>query len=182
VIKINFEWIYKVSYLTVPLILCAVGTIILFSKNKNLFSEFTKGAEDGLKSAIGLLPVLASLITAVSMFSASDAGEIIAELLSPVVGTLGIPAELIPFLVIRPVSGGASMAMLGGILEEYGAESFVGRCAAVIMGSSDTVIYIIAVYFASVNIRKTRYALPAAFLTMMFSVFLCCAVSRLFFA
>lgn len=174
--------ISAVSYLSVPIILAASGMLVLRSKSVDLFFEFTNGAVEGLKAAMRLLPNLLALITAVSMFTESGATEYISGLLSPICTRVGIPSELVSFLAIRPISGGASMAMLSEILEKCGADSFVGRCAAVIMGSSDTIVYIVTIYFASVGVKKSRYAIPAAFLTMIFSVCLCCAVSRMFFS
>lgn len=153
----------------------------MFISKKDLFSEFIKGAREGFDTCVKLLPTLVALIAAVSMFNASGAADIIASFLSPLCSFLGIPSEIIPFLTVRPVSGGASTAMISELFVKYGADSFAGRCASVIMGSSDTIIYIIAIYFASVQIKKTRHTFPAAFLTMLFCIFFSCLITNLWF-
>lgn len=169
-----------ISYLIVPLIIVGVGVAMIISR-RDLFGVFIEGAREGLETGVKLLPTLVALIAAVSMFNASGAADAIASLLEPVCSFLGIPAEIIPFLIVRPVSGGASTAMVSELLNKYGADSFAGRCVSVIMGSSDTIIYIIAVYFTSVQIKKTRHTMPAAFLTMVFCIFFSCFIVRLWF-
>ena len=101
---------------------------------------------------------------------------------------MGIPAELIPLLLTRPVSGSASTAAYASLLDRYGPDSFVCLCASVLMGSSDTLIYILSVYFSGTaitpggGVRKTRHAFPVAILVMLLCVYLSCAVTRLFFS
>jgi spore maturation protein B len=170
----------SLSYLIVPVIFLAVGAVILVSR-KDLFGEFIAGAKDGLATGIKLLPTLVALLAAVNMLNASGATELVASALTPLCARFGIPAEIVPFLVVRPVSGGASTAMITDLFNKYGPDSFAGRCASVIMGSSDTIIYIIAVYFSSVSIKRTRGTVPAAFMTMLFGVFFSCLITRLFF-
>lgn len=169
-----------ISYLIIPLIITVVGFVMLVSR-RDLFNAFVVGAKEGLETGVRLLPTLVALIAGVSMFNASGAADAIASLLEPIFSVIGIPSEIIPFLIVRPVSGGASTAMASELFEKYGADSFAGRCVSVIMGSSDTIIYIIAVYFASVQIKKTRHTMPAAFLTMIFCVFFSCFITRLWF-
>lgn len=168
-----------VSSLIIPLIICSAGIIML--GRGRYFESFVTGARGGLKSAVGLLPTLAALVTAVGMLNASGAVEFICRLTAPAAGALGIPEELLPLLLTRPVSGGASTAVYSSLLEQYGADSFTGLCASVIMGSSDTMIYVITVYFSSVGIKKSRYAFVCAAAVMIFCIFMSCLVCRLFF-
>lgn len=168
------------SYLIIPCIIAGVGLAMLISR-RDLFNAFIEGAREGLNTGIKLLPTLVALIAAVSMFNASGASDAIAKLLEPICSFLGVPAEIVPFLIVRPVSGGASTAMVSELFNKYGTDSFAGRCVSVIMGSSDTIIYIIAVYFTSVQIKKSRHTIPVAFLTMVFCIFLSCMVVRLWF-
>lgn len=170
----------NISQLLVPLVMAFVGLGMLFSK-KDLFSEFLSGAKNGLETSFRLLPTLTALLAAIYMFNASGAAESLARFLSPFCVKIGIPAELVPLILVRPLSGGASNAVIADILTKYGPDSFAGRCASVIAGSSDTLLYIISVYFGAVSIKKTRHALPAAVLTMVFCVFLSCFLCRLFF-
>ena len=163
-----------------PLAVCLVGVIMLISK-KDLFSEFLGGAKEGMGTAIKLAPTLVALIVAIKMLYASGAVEYVASLCAPLFERIGVPSELLPLLLTRPVSGSASMAAYSDLLERYGADSFISVCASVIMGSSDTLVYVIAVYFSSVGIKKSRYAFPAAFLVMLFCIFFSCFICRLLF-
>ena len=170
----------SLSSLAMPLVLGAVGLIFLFGKH-NYFDAFVRGAKGGLQTAIGLLPTLVALMAAVTMLNASGAVDAVAGLLSPAASFLGIPTELLPLLLTRPFSGSASMAAFGSLLESVGPDSLAGLCASVIFASSDTVVYIIAVYFSSIHIRKTRWAFPAAFAVMLFCIFFSCFFCRLWF-
>lgn len=167
------------SYI-LPAIVCLVGVILLVSK-RDLFSEFLCGANEGMGTAIKLAPTLVALIVALKMLSASGALELVAELCSPLFERIGVPTELLPLLLTRPVSGSASMAAYSELLEQYGADSFTSLCASVIMGSSDTLVYVIAVYFSSVGIKKSRHAFPCAFLIMIFCIFFSCFICRMLF-
>lgn len=168
------------SSLAMPLVLGAVGLIFLFGK-RNYFDAFVRGAKGGLQTAIGLLPTLVALMAAVTMLNASGAVDAVAGLLSPAASFLGIPTEILPLLLTRPFSGSASMAAFGSLLEGVGPDSLAGLCASVIFASSDTVVYIIAVYFSSIHIKRTRWAFPAAFAVMVFCIFFSCFFCRLWF-
>lgn len=168
------------SSLAMPLTVAIVGLILLFGK-RNYLEAFTHGAAEGLQTAVRLLPTLALLMVAVSMLNASGAVDLLAKHLSPLAARLGIPTELLPLLVTRPFSGSASMASYNELLARVGPDSLVGLCASVIFGCSDTVVYVIAVYFSSVGIRRTRWAFPCAFAVMLFCIFFSCFLCRLWF-
>ncbi len=174
------KYIEYAAGLAVPLVVCIVGIILCFSK-KAEFDDLSDGVREGLNICVKLIPTLIILMVAVSMLSASGAVDFLVKLLSPISEKIGIPAEILPLIIMRPVSGSASNAMLADLFQKYGADSFAGRAASVLMGSSDTIIYICAVYFSSVNVKKTRHALLASFSAMLFSVFVSCAVCRLMF-
>jgi len=125
------------------LILAAVGFLFLTSK-KDLFNEFIQGAKDGLETLVNLLPTLIILVVGVSMFRASGGLDMISDLLAPFFSLFNIPREIIGFIIMRPFSGSSSTVMLNDIFGQYGADSFAGRAASLIMGSSDTVFYIFA--------------------------------------
>jgi len=164
-----------------PLVVLAVGVIMLFGKH-DYFAAFCAGAKDGLKTAVGLLPTLSALIVATSMLHASGAVDRLANLLAPAANAIGIPSEILPLLVTRPFSGSASTASYTELLARVGPDSFAGLCASVIFGSSDTVVYIISVYFSSVGIRRSGSAFPCAFAVMLFCVFFSCFLCRLCFS
>ncbi|NLK38980.1 MAG: spore maturation protein [Clostridiales bacterium] len=169
------------SSLAIPSVILLISLMLLFSKHA-YFDEFLEGAKDGLRTGVNLLPTLVALMVAVSMLSASGAVDYVAGLLAPLGEAIGVPMELLPLIITRPVSGSGSTAILADLFDKYGPDSFTGLCASVIMGSSETMIYVIAVYFSSVNVKRTRHALPAAFLTMIFCIFFSCLICRLFFA
>jgi spore maturation protein B len=169
-----------ISSLTVPLILCFVGALTLFGKTP-YFDSFIEGAKEGLENAVGLLPTLVALMAAIGMFRASGLEDVIASAAAPVFERIGIPSELLPLLIIRPFSGSASYAAYSSLLSDCGADSFVSLCASVIFGSSDTMVYVISVYFSSVGIKKSRYAFPCAAAVMIFCIIFSCIVCRWWF-
>ena len=168
------------SSLAMPLAVALVGLLLLLGKRSYL-EAFVQGATAGLQTTVRLLPTLTLLMVAVSMLNASGAVELLASLLSPLAARLGVPSELLPLLVTRPFSGSASTASYSELLARVGADGFVGLCASVIFGCSDTVVYVLAVYFSSVGIRRTRWAFPCAFAVMLFCIFFSCFLCRLWF-
>ena len=163
-----------------PVVVCLAGAVMLFSRG-DLFGEFLTGAREGMATAVRLAPSLVGLVVAVKLLYASGATDLFARLLSPAFEAVGVPSELLPLLLTRPMSGSASMATYSDLIEHYGADSFVGICASVIMGSSDTLVYIISVYFSSVGIKKSRHAFPCAIIVMLFCIFFSCLVCRILF-
>lgn len=172
--------IETVASLVLPLILGGAGALMLFRKNI-CFDHFTEGAREGLSTSVKLLPSLLALVVGIKMLNASGVPRLLGEWLSPALGKLGIPSELVPLLLVRPISGSASTATFDSLLKSIGADSFPSLCAAVIMGSSDTMIYVLSLYFSSVGIKKSRYAFPCAILVMLFCIFLSCLVCRFWF-
>lgn len=169
-----------ISTLPMPLILAVVGTILLFGK-KERFDSFLLGARQGLQTAVQLLPTLCALIVGVSMLNASGAVEKLSDLLSPVINAIGVPAELLPLLLTRPFSGSASTASFTELLERVGPDSLAGLCASIIFATSDTMVYIVSVYFSSVGIKRSRATLPIATAVMLFCIFFSCFLCRVWF-
>ena len=128
----------------------------------DLWSALTDGAAEGLKVTVRILPPLVALLTAVYMLRASGALELLGDFLEPLLSGLGIPAETVALLLVRPVSGSAALGVGAELIETYGPDSLIGRTAAVMLGSTETTFYTIAVYFGAAKIAKTRYAVPAA--------------------
>ena len=151
----------SLTTLVVPVILCFTACFAM-RRRVDVYSALTKGAEEGLTVLLHILPSLIGLLTAVYMFRASGAMEFLAALLSPALEKLGIPPETAPLLFIRPISGSGALAVGSEIMETYGADSYIGRVAAVMLGSSETTFYTIAIYYGSAGIVKTRYTIPAA--------------------
>ena len=153
--------------------------VILLSGRRAGFDVFVAGATEGVRTAVRLLPTLTALLVAVGMLRASGAVETVGAWLSPVLLRVGVPSELTPLLLTRPFSGSAAMATYSSLLTEVGADSFTAACATVVMGSSDTAVYVISVYFSSVGVKKTRYALPLSLVLMVFCIFFSCFLCRL---
>lgn len=127
-----------------------------------VFDEFTAGAGDGLRTCVKILPSLVALITAVSMLRASGLMELLTSAVAPAANLIGIPPEIVPLALLRPVSGSGSLAMLESLYTAYGADSLIGRVASVMQTSTETTFYTIAVYYGSVGVRRTRHTLVAA--------------------
>lgn len=131
-------------------------------KRVDVFGEFVDGARENLKAAFDVLPALIALMTAIGMFKASGAPEMIAALISPITDFLGFPAECIPLAIIRPVSGSGALAVYESILGDVSPDSFAGRVASVIIGSTETTFYTIAVYYGVTKVKKTRHAVASS--------------------
>ena len=129
-----------------------------------LFSVFLEGAQKGLKTALSILPTLVGLLTAVYMLRASGAIDWIAALLAPLLRLLGIPEECAALVLLKPISGGGGLALGSEIMKTCGVDSYAGRVAAVMLGASETSIYTISLYAGAVDLKNTRYAVPAALL------------------
>ena len=140
----------------------AVVLVFGFIKKVPLFDAFVIGAKDGIKILLKITPTLVGLIVAVDMLKASGATDLLCEAITPLADTLGFPKEIVPMVLLRPISGGGSTALLTNIYRDYGPDSFAGQVASVLAGSTETTFYAIAVYFGSVKITKTRHTLIAA--------------------
>lgn len=145
----------------VPFLMLGVALWGLY-KRIDLWDALTQGAGDGLGVLLRIVPALIGLLTAVYMLRASGALELLGTALSPVLGALGIPPETVGLLLVRPVSGSAALGVGAELIETYGPDSLIGRTAAVMLGSTETTFYTVAVYFGAAKVGKSRYAIPAA--------------------
>lgn len=165
---------------SIPAVIFLAGALILFSR-VDLFDEFLKGGREGFVTSVKILPSLVILICATKMFSASGAMDLICSTLGSCLERFGLPDSVIPIIIMRPISGSATTALANNLFATEGPDSFAGRCASILMGSSDTIIYTLAVYFSAVEIKKTRYALPASFIIFVFCVFASVVLTKVFF-
>lgn len=127
----------------------------------DVFEAMLDGIRQGLTTLLRILPPLIALLTAVYMLRASGALEALTELLRPA-QLLGIPPETAPLMLLRPISGSGAMAAASELMQSFGPDSYVGRTAAVMLGSTETTFYVVAVYFGAAGVRRTRWAVPAA--------------------
>lgn len=145
----------------IPIIIALILIIALIRKQP-AYETFISGAEDGMKIVISIFPALLAVLTAAAMLRASGAIDLIINLLSPVTDLLHIPREVMPLALIRPVSGSGSIGMLTDILNNYGADSEIGKIASVLMGSTETTFYCLCVYFTKTRVKNTLRAVPCA--------------------
>lgn len=154
----------------VPGLLLAICAMAL-RKQEDVYGHLLTGGREGLRLAVTILPTLVMLLTAVGMLRASGAAQAVSSLMGPGLRLLGIPPETALLVLIRPVSGSAALAVGAELMTTYGADSLIGRTAAVMLGSTETTFYTISVYFSAAGVKKTRYTLPAALLADLVGFF-----------
>jgi spore maturation protein B len=149
-----------ISTLAIPmLILIFIGYGAI--KKVKIYEVFVEGAKEGFDVAIRIIPYLVAMLVAIGIFRAGGAMEILIYALTPFTDFIGMPAEALPMAIMRPLSGSGSLGIMAEIIATHGADSFIGILVSTFFGSTETTFYVIAVYFGSVNIRKTRHALAA---------------------
>lgn len=150
--------------MTQMLVPCVLAGTALYGtlRRVDVYGALVRGAGQGLETLARILPALVCLLTAVSMVRSSGLLEALAGCLAPVLGRLGLPPELLPLMLVRPISGSAALGVGADLINAYGPDSDLGRTAAVMLGSTETTFYTIAVYFSAAGITRTRYAVPAA--------------------
>ncbi len=154
--------------------------VFLFSAIRRVpvFDSFAEGAKEALKLVVAIFPYIAGIFVCVTLFRVSGLAASFTKLVTPVFNIIGIPPELTELIVIRPMSGSGSLALIENIYENYGADSYIARCASVIMGSSETVFYVAAVYFSTTKVKKLRYAIPIALTATVVGAILSCLICR----
>lgn len=161
----------------IPIILIVLF-IFCFVKKVNAYEHFINGAKSAVDLCINTFPYLVAIFCAVELFKISGLSQAISNLVAPAFRFLGIPSELVDFLVIRPFSGSGSMAMLSELYSTYGVDSYVSRCASVIVSCTDTVFYIIPIYFSTVKIKKLKGTIPLALLSTFIGSIIACLICR----
>ncbi|MBI1807435.1 MAG: spore maturation protein [Ignavibacteria bacterium] len=145
----------------------AIPSLVLFIvvygavKKVKIYEAFVEGAKEGFNVGVRIIPYLVAMLVAIGIFRAGGAMEILASILSPLTKLIGMPAEALPMAIIRPLSGSGALGVMSEIIKSHGPDSLIGRMVSVMMGSSETTFYVLAVYFGSVGITKTRQAVPA---------------------
>ena len=147
--------------LLIPLLMILTESVAL-AKKQDVYGALLEGGLEGLKLLLSIVPALVVLLTAVHMLRASGAVELLTKWLAPAARVVGIPAETLPLVLIRPISGSAALAVGADLLAVHGPDSLIGRTTAVMLGSTETTFYTISVYFGAAGVKKTRYTVPAA--------------------
>jgi spore maturation protein B len=168
-----------VSVYAIPAIFLIVLTTGLYKEVK-VFEVFLEGAKEGMTTVFKILPSLVGLLVAVGVFRASGALDLLIYAVKPVGSILGIPSQALPLAFLRPISGSASLALVSDILKNHGPDSFIGRVVSTMMGSTETILYTLTIYFGAVGIKNIRYTLAAALLadtvSVITSVWICSIV------
>jgi len=162
----------------IPVIFLFVFIFAAIKKVK-IYDEFSKGVEEAVKFTLSLIPCLAAIFMMCAVFEKSGLSNALTGFLSPVFGFLGIPQELTKLVLIKPFSGSGSLAYLNEIITKYGADSYVARCACVCFGSSETVFYISAVYFAGLKVKNLAAPIAIVLISTLVSTIFACLLCRI---
>lgn len=169
------------GYITKSIIPIIVLAILVYGmiKGRKVYEWFIEGAKEGLKVCMNIFPALLAMIVAVQIFKSGHLLELLNKLLSPLTTAVGFPEEIIPLVLIKPISGSGAIGVFTDIIRTYGPDSFIGILASVIMGTTETIFYTITVYFGAVKIKKIRHTLWSAMLADMAAIFAAITVVKL---
>lgn len=143
----------------------AIPVIIVFiplfaaARKVPVYESFVDGAKDGFRTAVSIIPSLVGMMVAISVFRSSGALDLIIGFIRPLLDRIGVPSEVLPLAILRPITGAGSLAFTTDLIRQFGPDSLIGRIASTIQGSTDTTLYVLTVYFGAVGIRKAGYAL-----------------------
>ena len=171
------EWISTGIVPLMVLVIFGYGYI----KGVDIYTTFIEGAKEGIKTAVRIMPYLIAIFIAMGILRGSSALDMLTDLLSPFMRLLGIPNEIFPLVLIRPISGSGALGVVRDTINHYGVDSFPGVLASVMVGSSETIFYTISIYFGSVNIKDYRYTLKAALLSYIISIFVTVFICGLYY-
>ncbi len=147
-------------------------------KNLNTYNIFVKGAKGAIDLVVSIFPYIVAIMISVALMRTSGLTDLLTKLVSPIFNFLGIPSEVSELVLLRPFTGSGSFALLNDIYAQYGPDSYVARCASVIMGSSETVFYVATVYFSQTKVKKLLYAIPCALVASLVAAVLSCLLCR----
>ena len=161
-----------ITFISIWIIPCFILIVLTVATYKRLptYELFVDGGKEGVKMAFSLLPFLVGMIVSIAILRSSGALEAFIELISPVLVFVGIPPEILPLALVRPISGTAALGMTTELIDIYGPDSFIGRLASTMQGSTDTTLYILTIYFGAVGIKRMRYALKVGLLADLIGI------------
>jgi spore maturation protein B len=171
------------SLISLAFIPVLIGFILVYGTYKQVptYESFVEGGKEGIKIAFSIIPYLVGMLVAISVFRASGALEVLTKWIRPAMTHLGIPPEIIPLALIRPISGTAALGMTSDLIAVHGPDSFIGRLVSVLQGSTDTTFYVLIVYFGAVGIKKMGDALKVGLLADIFGIVVSIAVVAFMF-
>ena len=150
-----------------------------FLKKINTYDTFVKGAKGAIKLVVDIFPFIACIMIAVALLRASGVTEFLAKCLAPIFNFLGIPPELCELILLRPFTGSGSYALLNDVFVTYGADSYIGRCASVILGCSETIFYVATIYLSQTKVKRLGYAIPCALIASMIGAIVACLLCKI---
>ncbi len=168
----------SVSVFITPLLIILL-LLYCARKKVNCYATFANGAKGAVNLCVDILPFLVTIFIAIQLFRVSGLADFVANFLAPVMECMGIPKELTELMIIRPFSGSGSLAILEQIYQDFGADSYIARCASTIMGSSETVFYIATIYLSQTKIKRLSFAIPIALVSCLCSSIVACLVCRI---
>lgn len=148
-------------------------------KKQNCYDVFVEGSKQSFTLMYRIFPYIVAIMISVALFRASGLSNIIIKFISPIFNFFGIPSEVSEMVLLRPLSGSGSFALLKDLISQYGVDSYIGRCAATIMGSSETVFYVTAVYFSGTSVKKAGYVIPVCLVGSLVGAIIACLMCRL---
>ena len=169
-----------ISLYAIPFILVAIPLYGIIKK-VNVYESFTEGAKEGFQTGVNIIPFLVGILVAIGAFRASGGMEILTNLLSPITEIFGMPGEVVPLAIMKPLSGGGASGLMNDLFTTYGPDSLIGRMASVMSGSTETTLYVLAVYFGAVGIKKTRHAVPAGLIADVVGILTAVFVTNIMF-
>lgn len=158
-----YSIVNTISIWAIPVIVVFIPLYAHFKKIP-VYEAFVEGAKEGFDTSIKIIPHLVGMMVAISIFRASGAMDIFIDLARPLFDRIGIPSEVLPLAILRPITGAGSLAFTTDLIKEFGPDSMIGRIASTVQGSTDTTFYVLTVYFGAIGIRKIRYALKVGLL------------------
>ncbi|WP_099158406.1 spore maturation protein [Virgibacillus ndiopensis] len=161
-----------ITLISTWLIPCFILLVLFVATWKRIptYETFVEGGKEGVKMAFTLLPFLVGMIVSISILRASGALDAFVGLLSPILNFFGVPPDIVPLALVRPISGTAALGVTTELIDSNGPDSFIGRLASTMQGSTDTTLYILTVYFGAVGIKKMRYALKVGLLADLIGI------------
>lgn len=163
------DLVQAISIFAIPALVLFVVTYGAIKKVK-VYEVFVEGAKEGFNIGVRIIPYLVAMLVAIGVFRHGGAMDVLAALLSPVTSLIGMPVETLPMALMRPLSGSGALGVMSEIISTHGADSLIGRMVSVMMGSGETTFYVLAVYFGSVSVSRTRHAVPAGIIADVASI------------
>ncbi len=162
-------------------VLIFVILILAWRSKVKVYEAFIEGAKEGFSVAVKIIPYLVAILVAIGMFRASGAMDIFVALFSPITNLIGMPAETLPVALMRPLSGSGALGLVTELMKQHGPDSFIGRVASTMWGSTETTFYVVAVYFGSVGVRRVRHSIAAGLVGDAVGLIMAVLICRLVF-